>query len=69
MSAKMATISSVTWLIGWMRPVSTAGGRTGRVTSSASRLSWASSAARLSTARRAASASVTASFNALIAAP
>ncbi len=27
MSAKMATISSVTWLIGWMRPVSTRGGR------------------------------------------
>ena len=25
MSAKIATISSITWLIGWMRPVSIAG--------------------------------------------
>src|SRR3984885_13258751 len=68
-SAKMATISSITWLIGWMRPVSTPGKGTGSVTSSASRLSWASSPARLSTARRATSASVTWSFSALIAAP
>src|ERR1700722_13128697 len=52
-----------------MRPVSTPGRGTGSVTSSASRLSWASSPARLSTARRATSASVTWSFSALIAAP
>ena len=44
-SAKIATISSITWLIGWMRPVSMPGRRTGSVTSSASRLSCASSAA------------------------
>ena len=49
MSAKIATISSITWLIGWMRPVSTPGGRTGSVTSSVSRSSCASSAAFFST--------------------
>src|SRR6185437_9330976 len=68
-SAKMAVISSIAWLIGWMRPVSTPGSGTGRVTSSASRLSCASSAARLSNTRRAARASVTRSFSALMAAP
>ena len=32
----MAVISSMTWLTGWMRPVSSGDGRTGRVTSTAS---------------------------------
>jgi hypothetical protein len=33
MSAKIAVISSITWLIGWMRPRSAGDWRTGRVTS------------------------------------
>ena len=58
-SAKMAVISSITWLIGWMRPVSTPLNGTGSVTSTVSRLSCASRPMRLSTARRAVSAAVT----------
>ena len=52
MSAKIAVTSSITWLIGWMRPVSTPLSRTGRVTSTASAFSRASSAAAFKTARR-----------------
>ncbi len=44
-SAKIATISSVTWLTGWMRPMSIPLGRTGSVTSTASEARRASSAA------------------------
>ena len=33
MSAKMAVSSSITWLIGWMRPISAGASRTGSVTS------------------------------------
>ena len=36
MSAKIAVSSSITWLIGWMRPVSSALARSGKVTSSVS---------------------------------
>ena len=69
MSAKIAVISSNTWLIGWMRPASIAARRSGRLMSSASRSSRASSASAFSAARRAASASFASSFSALIAAP
>ena len=48
MSAKIAVISSITWLIGWMRPVSVGASRTGSVTSTVSAASRASSAAPLS---------------------
>jgi hypothetical protein len=37
MSAKIAVISSTTWLIGWIRPRSAGEGRTGRLTSTLSR--------------------------------
>ncbi len=47
-SPKMATISSMVWLIGWMRP--SASGRGGRVTSTRSLASRASSAASASSA-------------------
>src|SRR6185312_3839275 len=69
MSAKMAVSSSVTWLIGWMRPASTGASRTGSVTSTLSVFSRASSAAFLSVSRRAAMASVTRSFRPLIFGP
>jgi hypothetical protein len=51
MSAKIAVISSITWLIGWMRPVSSGEARTGSVTSTVSAARARSSAASLSTAR------------------
>ena len=59
MSAKIAVSSSITWLIGWMRPVSSAEARVGRVTSSVSLASRAESAASFSTFLRTASASPT----------
>ena len=59
MSAKIAVISSITWLTGWMRPVSSGEGRSGSVTSTRSASSRVASSASLSTARRAAIASVT----------
>src|SRR6266571_758177 len=69
MSAKIAVNSSVTWLIGWTRPTSVGGSRTGSVTSTLSILSRAARARSLSTARRAAMAAATRSFTALICAP
>ena len=65
MSAKIAVSSSITWLIGWMRPVSAGASRTGRVTSTVSVVSRASSAASFSAARRAASAAVDAVLEAV----
>ena len=53
MSAKIAVISSITWLIGWMRPVATGASRTGKVTSSVSEARRAASpAAQQRAARR-----------------
>ena len=60
-SAKIATISSVTWLTGWTRP--SGEGRTGNVTSTRSAISWASSATLSSAALRAAIASATDCFS------
>ena len=68
-SAKMAVNSSVTWEIGCRRPAPIPVSRTGKVTSSVSARSRASSAASLSVARRVASASVTRSLSTLTAAP
>ena len=69
MSAKMVVSSSNTWLTGWMRPVSAADSRTGKVTSTVSVFSRASSAAAFSASRRAAIAAVTRSFSPLISGP
>ena len=69
MSAKIAAISSMTWLIGWMRPRSAGDWRTGSVTSSFSAARRASIAASFSSAWRAASASAMRSFSPLIAGP
>ena len=44
MSAKMAVISSITWLMGWMRPLSAGGSRKGSVTSTRSAARRAASA-------------------------
>src|SRR5581483_4379621 len=60
---------SQTWLSGWMRPISAAVSRSGKVTSTVSLASRASSAADLSRSRRAASACVTWSLARLMAAP
>ena len=56
MSAKIAVSSSITWLIGWMRPRATGLSRSGSVTSTVSAARRASSAASFSAARRSASA-------------
>ncbi len=69
MSAKIAVSSSVTWVIGWMRPVSAGAGRTGSVTSTVSVASRASMAASRSSALRALIAAVTRSRRPLIAGP
>src|SRR5215470_14907619 len=69
MSAKIVVNSSITWLIGWMRPISAGGSRSGNVTSTVSVLSRWSSAADFSASRRAASASVTRSLRPLINGP
>ena len=69
MSAKIVVSSSITWLSGWIRPVSAGGSRSGSVTSMVSDVSRASSAADFSMSRRAASASLTVSLARLIAAP
>ena len=69
MSAKIAVSSSITWLIGWMRPVSTGASRTGSVTSTVSEARRASSAASFRMSRRAFSAADTLSFSALMTAP
>ena len=66
-SAKIAAISSITWLTGWIVP--SASGRGGRVTSAHSRATRASSAASASRARASASASVRSSFSAFSAGP
>ena len=59
MSAKIAMISSITWLIGWMRPVSTPGKGDGQRHVERLALELRLKRRRLSAARRAASASVT----------
>src|SRR5689334_2776708 len=69
MSAKIAVSSSITWLIGWMRPTSAGVSRSGSVTSRRSVLRRASSVAFLSASRRAVSASVTRSLRPLISGP
>src|SRR5262245_22415061 len=69
MSAKIAVSSSVTWLIGCTRPDSADASRTGNVTSIVSVLSLASSAAVASLSFAAAMATVTRSFNPLMAGP
>ena len=69
MSAKMAVSSSITWLMGWMRPASAGLSGVGRVTSMVSLASRCSSAAPLSASRRAAIAAVTASLRPLISGP
>src|SRR5215471_3148408 len=56
MSAKIAVSSSITWLIGWMRPISAGSSWAGKVTSMASVLSLRSSAALLRASRRVAMA-------------
>ena len=69
MSAKIAVISSMTWLIGWMRPRSAGDWRTGSVTSTFSAASRAAIATSFSSALRAVSASVTRFFRPLMAGP
>ena len=69
MSPKIAAISSMTWLIGWMRPRSAGDCRTGSVTSTFSAASLAAIAASFSSALRAPSASVTRFFSPLMAGP
>ena len=69
MSAKIAVISSVTWLIGWRRPASTGASRTGNDTSSVSEASRAARASAARASRRPASAAATRSFRRLRAAP
>src|SRR5215475_14053113 len=69
MSAKIAVSSSITWLIGWMRPVSVGDSRTGSVTSTVSLLSRASSAASPSADLRSLIACVTRSLRPLISGP
>ena len=59
MSAKIAVSSSITWLIGWMRPASAGASRTGNVTSTVSFSSCFEMSACLKAARRLAIASVT----------
>lgn len=68
-SPKIAAISSMTWLIGWMRPRSAGDCRTGSVTSTVSAASLAVTATSFSSALRAVSASVTRFFSPLIAGP
>src|SRR6185312_4554270 len=69
MSAKMAVSSSITWLIGCTRPLSSGASRTGSVTSTVSLLSRASSATAPNSSLRTAIAAVTRSFKPLIAGP
>src|SRR5271166_2250056 len=69
MSAKIATNSSVTWLMGWTRPISAGGSRTGRVTSTVSVLRRASSAALRSSSLRAARAAARRSLSPLMRGP
>src|SRR5581483_743904 len=69
MAAKIAVSSSVTCVIGCTRPSSAGASRTGRVTSTVSVLSRASSAAVFSASRRAAMAVVMRSLSPLIAGP
>src|SRR5262245_55223986 len=68
-SPKIAAISSITWLIGWMRPRSAGDCLTGSVTSTFSAASRAVIAASRSSALRAPSASVTRFFSPLMAGP
>ena len=68
-SPKIAVISSITWLIGWMRPRSAGDWRTGSVTSTFSAASRTAIAASRSSALRRASASVTRFLRPLIAGP
>ena len=67
MAPKMAAISSMVRLIGWIRPAGA--GRGGRVTSRRSAARRASSAAASSAARRASMAAASSSFSAFSAAP
>src|SRR6516162_2603631 len=69
MSAKIAVSSSTTWLMGWMRPISAGGSRTGRVTSTVSVLSRCSSASPRSASLRAAIAALTCSLRLLMSGP
>ncbi|MNI00279.1 hypothetical protein D3C73_530750 [compost metagenome] len=69
MSAKTAVISSMIWLIGWIRPRSAGEERTGSETSSVSAFRRASIAASFRTVLRSVIASVISFFSALIAAP
>ena len=66
-SAKIAVISSITWLTGWIDPC--AAGRPGSVTSAHSAATRASSAASASRALASASASASSSLSALSAGP
>ena len=69
MSAKIAVSSSITWLIGWMRPASAGASRTGSVTSTVSLSSCFEMSASLNAARRLAIASVTWSLSPLMSGP
>ena len=69
MSAKIAVISSITWLIGWSRPAVTAGSRAGSDTSIVSAASRATRASAASASRRATSALDTRSFRRFNSAP
>src|SRR4029453_19051590 len=69
MSAKIAVSSSVTWLIGWTRPLSAGVSATGKVRAVISVLSLASSAAAPSLSFASAIAAVRRSFNPLMAGP
>ena len=69
MSAKMAVISSTTWLTGWMRPRSMPLVRTESVTSAVSALSFSATVAPSSPALRAAIAALTRSRRPLMRGP
>ena len=69
MSAKIAVSSSITWLIGWMRPRVSGPSRTGRVTSMRSAARRCSSAASASASLRVAIAPWTLSRSPLMSGP
>src|SRR6516164_8354950 len=69
MSAKIAVSSSTTWLMGWMRPISAGGSRTGSVTSTVSVLSRCSNASPRSASLRAAIAALSRSLRLLMSGP
>src|SRR3984893_12540594 len=69
MSAKIAVSSSTTWLMGWTRPISVGGSRTGSVMSTVSVLSRCSSASPRNASLRAAIAALSRSLRLLMSGP